>query len=386
MTSPKGSPAAPSERAVALDALRGIALFGVLLVNLVTSFRVSLFEQFLPAAGLPGSATDRVVASIVTIGLEFKAFILFSLLFGVGLAAQRERTRARGVPFAPYIARRLGMLLVIGLGHLFLIWNGDILTLYAVVGVLAAPLLGLPLRVLLPIVLGLFVLSVLPLPYPRPFPSLEAMQEHVDEARRVYGAGSFGQVLAFRVREAVPISALLLWSAPRTLGLFLLGACAWRAGIFREGQRRALLVALASIGIGAGAAATWAASSGADLGRWGDAARGWGPVLLALGYGATILVAFAQPRIARGLSLFAPLGRMALTSYLTQSIVLSVLFYGWGLGLYGRLGEGSAAAIGVGIFVAEAAFSAAWLRRYRFGPVEWVWRSVTYGARQPMRR
>ena len=77
---------------------------------------------------------------------------------------------------------------------------------------------------------------------------------------------------------------------------------------------------------------------------------------------------------------------MALTSYLTQSIVLSVIFYGWGLGLYGRLGEARAAAIGVTIFGVQAVLSAAWLRRYRFGPVEWLWRSFTYGERQPMRR
>jgi uncharacterized protein len=377
------SPATADERAVALDALRGIALFGVLMVNLVTAFRVPLFEQFLPRAALgAGSLADRAVGSIVTNGLESKAFILFSLLFGVGLAAQQERTLARGAPFAPYIARRLGMLLAIGLVHLFLVWNGDILTLYAVLGVLAAPLLRLSTRVLFVMALGLFVVQVCPLPYPRPFQSLEAMQLHVETARLVYGGGTFGEALAFRIREVAPISALLVWSAPRTLGLFLLGACAWRTGVFRVGQRRALLVIIAVAGIGAGSVATWAVSAGVQLRSWRDLVATWGAILLALGYGASILVAFTRPRLASALSSFAPLGRMALTSYLTQSIALSVIFYGWGFGLFGLFGEAKAAALGLVLFGAQVAFSAVWLRRHRFGPMEWLWRSFTYGAWQ----
>src|SRR6478609_3093124 len=123
-----GAPVATSDRVASLDALRGVALFGVLTVNLVTEFRVSLFEQFLPPA-TGGTAADHAVGSIVRVGLESKAFILFSLLFGVGLAAQHARAVARGSGFAPYAARRLTMLLAIGVTHLFLVWNGDILTL-----------------------------------------------------------------------------------------------------------------------------------------------------------------------------------------------------------------------------------------------------------------
>lgn len=379
-------PAAQLERAVALDALRGIALFGVLMVNLVTAFRVSLFEQLMPPKSLPPrSAADAVVGSIITNGLEFKAITLFALLFGVGLAAQQERTLARGVAFAPYVARRLGMLLAIGLVHLFLIWNGDILTLYAVLGALAAPLIRLPTRALVVIALGLFVVQVLPLPLPEPFSSLEAMQLHIESARIAYGAGTFGEALAFRIHEVAPISALLLWIAPRTLALFLLGACVWRAGIFR-GERRRLLVAMAVIGVLAGGGATWALSAGLNLRGWRDAVFVWGAILLAFGYGATIILGFERPRLARVLSSFAPLGRMALTSYLTQSIVLSVIFYGWGMGLFGRDGEAKAAAIGLLLFGAQVIASAYWLRHHHFGPVEWLWRSFTYGAWQTMRR
>lgn len=389
MTSPKGSPIAVSERAIALDALRGVALFGVLLVNLETIFRVSLFAQFLPnAAGPPESRADHAVARILAIGLEFKAFTLFSLLFGIGLAAQHERTRGRGVAFASYAARRLGFLLLLGLAHLFLVWDGDVLTLYAVLGILAAPLLGLPTRVLLVLAIALLGAHLYPLPFPPPFASFSALRNHVLEANRVYATGSFGEALAFRIREVRPVAALLLWTTPRVLGLFLLGACAWRKGIFR-GEQRMLVRVAAVIGLGLGGALSWATTASLDLGTWRDVVTRSASLVLALGYASAVVVAFERPglrRVQAALRLLAPLGRMALTSYLTQSVVLSVLFYGWGLGLFGRLGEAEAAAIGVAIFVAQAALSAAWLRRYRFGPVEWLWRSITYGARQPMRR
>jgi uncharacterized protein len=159
--------------------------------------------------------------------------------------------------------------------------------------------------------------------------------------------------------------------------------------VFR-GEQRTLVRFVAGIGLVVGGLLTWLASSDdAGLGAWRDVVSRLGSLVLALGYGGAVVAVFDQPRASRAkaaLAALAPLGRMALTSYLTQSIVLSAIFYGWGLGLFGRLGEAHAAAIGITIFVVQIAISAAWLRRYRFGPVEWLWRSFTYGARQPMRR
>lgn len=357
----------------------------MLIVNLLTIFRVSLFQQFVPAVGAAGSAADHVVARVLVVGFEWKAFTLFSLLFGIGLAAQYERTRGRGLTFATYVVRRLGFLLVIGLAHLFLVWNGDVLALYAVVGSLAAPMIRLSVRALLVLALGLLVVHVLPLPYPTPFASFEALQAHVAAANRAYGSGGFGDALRFRIHEVRPIAALLLWTVPRTLGLFLLGACAWRAGVFR-GERGALLRVMSMLGLVVGGGVVWAESSGAvDFRAGREIALRWGSILLAVGYGTTLLVAFERTSVARLLSVFAPIGRMALTNYLLQSIVLSAIFYGWGLGLFGRLGEAEAAAIGVTLFAAQVGVSALWLRRYRFGPVEWLWRSFAYGAMPPIR-
>lgn len=376
-------PVAQSERLLCLDSLRGLALFGVLCVNLVTEFRVSLFEQFLPQPAAT-SVANWLVAGIIRFGLEFKSFILFSLLFGVGLEIQRQRCRARGLPFARYLARRLGFLLALGLVHLFLVWNGDILTLYALTGLMASPLLALPARALLPLALGLFVLSVLPLPFGSPFPDSAALVAHVQAARHIYAHGTFVEVLAFRVHEVRPISALLLGSAPRTLGLFLLGACAIRRGLASPGRDRGLLALLVTLGLLAGGlvpiSAPWA------LRAWSGVVTEWGSILLALGYAAAVRLAFDSARGARLLSVFAPIGQMAFTNYLTQSVVLSVLFYGWGIGLFGRLSEPQGAGLALLLFAAQGALSTWWLRTHRFGPLEWLWRSFTYGALLPLAR
>ena len=389
MPTPTGKGASPtdaSERYVALDALRGVALFGVLLENILTEFRVSTFERFLPGARASAVLADRVVARALSLGLESTAFILFSLLFGVGLAAQQERLTATPRTFAARTARRLGFLLVLGALHFCFVWSGDILTLYALVGVLAAPLLGASPRALVSMALALFVVQLLPLPYPAPFASVDALRAHVLSTYQVYRAGSYGDAVVFRVHEIGPRAALMLWSAPRTLALMLLGAAAWREGTFTPRARARALVGTAVVGLALGGAAAWALDAGVPLGGLRSAAVAWGPVGLALGYGAALLLLFRWAPVGRCLALLAPLGRMALTSYVTQSVVLGAIFYGWGLGLFGTLGEARAATIGIGLYAAQAVCSAWWLRAFRLGPLEWLWRWATYGARPALRR
>lgn len=194
-------PVKPSERIDAIDALRGVALFGVLAINLVTEFRVSIFAQFLGPAR-PASPLDRAVESFLMVAVDMKAFALFSLLFGVGLAIQFERLAANPGRIR-LLLRRLVILLAIGLLHLVLIWNGDILTEYAVAGFVALPLLFGPRRLLVfasLMCLGLY----LAMPWLVPngvFPSTAAMAQDVAESVRIYGAGGFVEILTFRIRE-----------------------------------------------------------------------------------------------------------------------------------------------------------------------------------------
>ena len=227
-------PVSPWDRIDGIDALRGIALSGVLAINLVTEFRVSIFEQFL-TVGQPASPLDRAVEAFLMLAVDMKAFALFSLLFGTGLAIQFERL-ANNPRRTVLLLRRLAVLLAIGLVHLFLIWNGDILVEYALAGFVVLPFLFGP-RWLLAAGSLFFLALYLAMPQLLPgstFPSTAAMARDVIEANRVYATGGFFEVLAFRIRELPLILPLHIYVFPRTIGLFLCGALAWRADVLRN--------------------------------------------------------------------------------------------------------------------------------------------------------
>src|SRR3954468_23930073 len=191
-------PVNPSERNDAIDMLRGLALFGVLAMNIVTIFRVSIFAQFLPDAE-PAAPLDRAVSAILTVAVDFKALALFSLLFGVGLAIQFERLAGNARRMI-LLVRRLAALLVIGLVHLYLIWNGDILVEYALAGFVVLPFLGGPRWLMAAaafLLLGLYVTLPL-LPPVASLPGPAGIAALVAEATRTYATGGFFDVLAFR--------------------------------------------------------------------------------------------------------------------------------------------------------------------------------------------
>jgi uncharacterized protein len=382
-------PLAPRDRIDAIDALRGIALLGVLIINLVTEFRVSIFEQFLPPQSSPYSP-DRFLETLLMVIFAQKALALFSMLFGAGLAIQFERLSGRGDRLT-LLLRRLTALLAIGLVHLLVIWNGDILTEYAVAGFVVLPFLFGPRW--LAAAAGAAFLSLyllLPLfPAALPFPSQSWMTQHVAEAGRIYSGGGFAEVLAFRIREIPAILTLHLLIFPRTIALFLLGAFVWRAGLLRNADAHGSLlfgVAAALLLVGAGLSAI-------DQG-WGIPPRSLGaaglplerllPIILALGYAAIVLAVFTT-RSRKIFEWAAPLGRAAFTNYLVQSIIFGWIFYSYGLGLFGSIGVATALAIGLPVYILQAFISSWWLRRFRFGPVEWLWRTLMYGTVQPMR-
>ncbi|WP_249142612.1 DUF418 domain-containing protein [Bradyrhizobium sp. AUGA SZCCT0160] len=380
-------PIDPARRIDAIDALRGVALFGVMAINITTIFRVSIFEQFL-FPKTPASPLDHTVETVLKLAIDLKALALFSLLFGVGLAIQFERL-SKSPRRAALLVRRLAVLLAFGLFHLCLIWNGDILTEYALAGLIVLPFL-FGQRWLLAVAalasLGLY-LAMQAFPPPGLWPGTAAMAQDVTEARRIYATGGFLDVLTFRLRE-IPLFAYLHANIfPRTVGLFLLGAFAWRTGILRNPPRH-LLFSIAAACISLGAALILARAGGftAGSGRIGVLAEPLGTILLALGYGATIIGIASLKSGNRLLGWAASLGRMAFTNYLAQSLIFGWIFYGYGLGLFGQLGAASALAICVAVYAAQIPFSAWWLGRYRYGPVEWLWRTLMYGAAQPMRR
>jgi uncharacterized protein len=278
-------------RFYAVDVLRGLALLGVFAINIVTEFRVSIFEQFL-FHQTAASPLDRSVETILMLAVDLKAVALFSLLFGTGVAIRYERL-ANSPRRVTLLVRRLVVLLAFGLIHLCLIWNGDILTEYALAGLFVLPLLFGP-RWLLAARAAAFLALYLALQLWMPdgvFPSLTVMTRDVAEANRIYATGGFADVLAFRLREIPLILPLHVYVFPRTIGLFLLGAFTWRTGLLRNAaDRLRLLFWLAAAGIGLGAALILANACGlVARGPMRILADPSGTILLALGYGAAII-------------------------------------------------------------------------------------------------
>ena len=364
----------------------------MLAVNLITEFRVSLFQQFLPAY-VEGSWLDNAVKAMVSIGMELKAFALFSLLFGIGLAIQFERLATRDRRLS-LLARRLLVLLGFGLIHLCFIWNGDILTEYALIGLLALPLLYASNRTIaVAAVVALAIYAALPFWLSDTFfwPSEAWLRQHVQTATTVYANGSWAEVIRYNIGEVPSIIPLHLFVAPRTLGLFLLGALTWRTGLLRYPEHhRRLLISAAILGLMLGFGMNLL-DQPAPSSPWHAVAPvisvliTLGPVVLAIGYGATIIALYTYTEASRVLYIVGPLGRMAFSNYLAQSLVFGWIFFGYGLGLFGRMRPSQAMLLGLIVYLAQVFASQWWLKRFRFGPMEWLWRTLMYGVRQPWR-
>lgn len=384
------APIGESERYTTLDLIRGIALFGVLIVNLLYFFRIPLFEHILHFHSHPGRinhAIDLLVSEFV----EFKAFGLFALTFGIGVAIQAERAGRRGVTIEFFLLRRFLILLVFGVAHMVLVSNVDILTLYALCALLMIVLIRLPASVI-----GLAGFALLYLPWTfsgwPPLSPPATWPVFVSNANRIYSTGSFGAILEFRWLETKELILPLLANvAQQTLGLMLVGVAAWRIGVIRESARYRTLLLVVSLGTGIvgllnTAMVVLSHSTGMPEVHIPFINVLGSNVPLTFAYAAALFAWRPEGWVAALSAPLAAMGRMALTTYLTQSIVLALLFYGYGFKLFGRLDPQTATVIGIALYAGQLWFCVWWLKQYRFGPFEWVWRSLTYGRRQPMRK
>jgi uncharacterized protein len=358
------SPLSEKERFTQIDILRGVALLGVLLVNLLMSFRISLFAHII-GSDAPLGPAGSIVSTFVSEFVEFKAITLFSFLFGVGIAIQAQRLCGR-MSLRIFLARRFSVLFLFGLVHVIFVWNGDILMLYAICGWLTISMLGLPVRALVAIGAVLAIGSAY-VNFPIHFPGGAESGIQAAAAARVYSQGSFAEILAFRFQETRQlILPLLILTLLRTWGIVLLGIAAQRSG-FMCAPRQRFGIGLI-LGAVAGVAATYFQLEVVAL------------LAIAFAYGSGILFWFRRaPFLAAG-------GQMALTNYLAQSVVFGFVFYGYGLKQFGHLALLPCALGGIGFYLVQLGFSRWWLRRFYFGPCEWLWRSLTYGRSQPMLR
>ncbi|QGW64428.1 DUF418 domain-containing protein [Lysobacter soli] len=403
-------PVAASERVVSLDVLRGLALLGIGLMN-VEYFSRPLRDM---GQGLDPSLhpVDYALAWLVYVFVQGKFWILFSLLFGMGFAVLDERARVAGIDFRTLYLRRAAGLMLIGLVHALLIWAGDILITYALGAVVllwfrdaeparqgrwGAALYGVPALALL-LMAGMMWVS--PEPAQADHSASEAARLALEKARRAeevvaYSSGSWWDAVLVRGRFFIDNLDETLVFEVFALGIFLMGAWLLRSGAITDPAAHLRLHrVLRFVALPAGVGLALASVSVATRFDWEtDGARALLAVslmllaspLMSLGYLSWTLRALQTRTGARMLGALAPAGRMALTNYLLQSIVGTLVFYGYGLGLWGRVPRRWELLGVVVLFAMQVVASRLWLSHFRFGPVEWLWRAFTYGRFPPMR-
>jgi uncharacterized protein len=401
------APAGADERIELIDVVRGFALYGVLLANLIW---IAHDGAVTPAqvAALPTAALDHVVRLGVEFFIDWKFYTLFSFLFGLGFSVQLMRGERRRTPILPVYLRRLAILFGFGLTHAYLIWYGDILHHYALLGFLIILARKWSNRALLGVGIGLGVvlpaLVVIGTGLVRPSelragPDPAKLQ--VLEARfRAFTSGSYAASFRENAKYAVSFwtSGFALQFLPAILGKFFLGFYAGRRRLLEQPEVhlvlfRRLLVWGLLVGLIGNALWVWTTEL-TDSGRVASSS-GWvlaaqvpiylGLVAMTGFYLSGLVLLWRRPEWRSRLAWLAPVGRMALTNYLTHSVIYLAVFYGFGLVLLGRVGAASCLALSAVVFAGQIMLSSWWLRRFRFGPAEWVWRSLTYGVRQPMR-
>jgi uncharacterized protein len=400
-------PLAP--RLLTLDFLRGVAVLGILLMNIV-GFAWPAAAVLSPRAPVgPHGPGDEALFLIQFVLVDGKLRGLFSLLFGASMLLFIERAYAAGEDGWHLQTRRLGWLALFGLMHYYLLWWGDILFLYAACGFLALGATEWPTRRLVGVALALFAGGVI---------WLGALT--VDDAAPWLGAGAPGGAGELERRMAVqarletelhlgpwldkvghqlshewawPLTTLST-SVFETLPLILLGMAALRSGLLSGAWPARRTGVLAAAGILVGLAATlplavWLARAGFPLGLAilvNLALAAPGRLAMTLGYAAALVLLARRFAATRAGSRIVAAGRMAFSNYLGTSLLMAALFQGWGLGLYGRYSRVELLAFVALGWVLMLAWSKPWLGRYRQGPLEWVWRSLSRRRIEPIRR
>ena len=428
-----GQSAAPvpaAERLITLDTLRGVAVMGILVMN-VYAFAMPLAAYYNPTIMGGTDALNMGTWFLTHLLFDQKFMSIFAMLYGAGIIMMMDRAAARGFAFTPMFYRRSAWLIVIGLLHAYVIWFGDILFHYALMGMIVFLLRKAPPRRLIVIACVLLPVTLL-INFGSSF-YVEELQAEVAEIERQQADGVTldeeqqqrldewreirvvfspseedvaAEVSAYRgtyidaLMHRAPFVAFmqlnltLVFVVWRVGGLMLLGMALMKLGVLSGERSTRFYRTLTLVGYGIGMPLVILSAilleahqfDSLYVARYGGIPNYFGSVLVALGHiGAVVLIVKSGAWQALT-DRFAAVGRMALSNYLAHSVVMTSLFYGYGLGLYAEVPRLLQQGFVVALIGLQLLISPWWLRHFRFGPAEWLWRSLTYGQRQPMRR
>jgi uncharacterized protein len=431
---PEALPVSNAERYFTIDVLRGFALLGILAMNIV-DFGWPWPAYVDPTRGGGFDGLDRAIWIFNHLVFEEKMMTIFSMLFGAGLILMDGRALVRGASIQRVYYRRVVWLLLIGLVHSYLIWMGDILVLYAQCGLLLYFFRNLRPRTLIIVgILSLLVLVPISLGFAaradqaraaakrveaqkaageKPSPRDERLARSWDEGFSEWFAptkeqqekewnkelkayqGNYRGIVKFRapmVFWVQTIYAVFFGMIFAAMGRMLIGMGLMKLGVFSGMRSRGFYIGMVVLGYGIGlplvffdALELMRHQFSHDYGlHGGKFVNEYGSVVVALGHVGVLVLIVKSGALEWLTRRLAAVGRMALSNYLTHSIVCTTLFYGYGFGLFGRINRTGLEGIVILIWVAQLLYSPVWLKYFRFGPAEWLWRSLTYGNPQPM--
>ncbi len=396
-----GAPTPPVARIAAIDIIRGFTIAGIVFANILW---ISGFLELSAAQRAPMMVGwgDGTLLFAIRVFIFGKFYFAFAFLFGVGFTLQLERAETRGQDFNAYFVRRMLVLFVIGCAHALLIWWGDILRFYALLGLAllvfrslhGVRLIGaIALCLVLPVALEAGSLFLWSGAHPPNFATLRGTAE-----LKFFQTASFQDWFLYNLRQIVDHAFQQIWEGRvfQILGMFLTGMWIARHGIFREPRSyRPLLLRGAIVGLTIGILGNLAKSAL----RYGDYGLSFEveamltellylvavPALCA-GYLASLVLLCSSPAWSKRLGFLGYLGRISLTNYVSQNLICALLFRSYFLNLYGQLTLSALAFAAISIITMQVVFSRWWLAHFRFGPLEWLWRSLTYKQVQLLRR
>ena len=402
-------PVAESERISSLDVLRGFALLGILVMN-IQSFAMVGAVYDNPTAYRPPQGANLVVWLLSHLLADQKFISIFSMLFGAGIVLMSEKAERVGTRPRPLHYRRMGWLILFGLLHAYLLWYGDILYAYGMCGLfvyllrrkspmtlVSWALVLAAIGSLIAVGLGVLWLPHLPADVRADFiednwlPSSQDIAEEVAEYRGSWIAQMSDRVpVAFDIETSLFLR-LYVW---KTSSLMLLGMALFKLGALQARWSRGRYLALVGAGLTVGIPLTLFGVAQNFAKHWdveyslyfGEQYNYWGSYLVALGWTGLVMLWCRSSRAPALKERMAAAGRMAFTNYILQTVICTTIFYGSGFGYFERVPRTGQILIVFAVYAAQLAIAPLWLRHFRFGPLEWLWRTLTYGKRQPFRR
>jgi uncharacterized protein len=402
---PIAEPVQPQERIEVLDVIRGFALLGILIANM------AIFSSPAPYLEILGKNMwtgfwDTITSSFINLLIQGKFYSMFSFLFGLGFAIFFERAKAKTTRPILLFYRRLFILLLIGLAHAFFIWFGDILVTYALLGFLLPLFFNRKPKTILIWAVALFSVFILFMALAMGLlalakmidagavpdmmqPLIANMESRIESSFHAYGQGTFTEIMAQRTSDTLFGYSNLFAVIFIIFPLFLLGLYAGKRAIFQNIEANLTLIRKIwkwSLVIGLSMSIVKFICKnlmGADFYSFYSVfhmgAGFLGDTGLCLFFMTSIVRLYQNKKWMLRFKPLAYMGRMPLSNYLFQSIVCTTIFYSYGLGLYGKVGPALGLVLTIAIFTIQIFISKYWLKRYQFGPMEWVWRSLTYG-------